>query len=93
MTSSIESASKLLFSTSICIMKFQHAVVQNQLAELIFHFKKYDFIKEEELFNIIQEEIEVAINDTKPHADTLRKVLFAFTVIVGPNKTFLNVSA
>jgi hypothetical protein len=44
-------------------------------------------------FNIIQEEIEVAINDTKPHADTLRKVLFGPTITVKANKTFLNVSA
>lgn len=80
----IEVKNKSLLADSIeeVIMKFQHAVVQNQLAELIFHFKKYEFIKEEELFNIIQEEIEVAINDTKPHADTLRKVLFGPTITV-----------
>lgn len=78
----VENKSLLVDSIEEVIMKFQHAVVQNQLAELIFHFKKYEFIKEEELFNIIQEEIEVAINDTKPHADTLRKVLFGPTITV-----------
>ena len=78
----MENKSLLADSIEEVIMKFQHAVVQNQLAELIFHFKKYDFIKEEELFNIIQEEIEVAINDTKPHADILRKVLFGPTITV-----------
>jgi len=78
----VENKSLLADSIEEVIMKFQHAVVQNQLTELIFHFKKYDFIKEEELFNIIQEEIEVAINDTKPHADTLRKVLFGPTITV-----------
>ena len=78
----VENKSLLADSIEEVIMKFQHAVIQNQLAELIFHFKKYDFIKEEELFNIIQEEIEVAINDTKPHADTLRKVLFGPTITV-----------
>lgn len=78
----VENKSLLADSIEEVIMKFQHAVVQNQLAELIFHFKKYDFIKEEELFNIIQEEIEVASNDTKPHADTLRKVLFGPTITV-----------
>ncbi len=78
----VENKSLLADSIEEVIMKFQHAVVQNQLAELIFHFKKYDFIKEEELFNIIQEEIEVAINDTKPHADTLRKVLFGPIITV-----------
>ena len=78
----VENKSLLADSIEEVIMRFQHAVVQNQLAELIFHFKKYEFIKEEELFNIIQEEIEVAINDTKPHADTLRKVLFGPTITV-----------
>lgn len=78
----VENKSLLADSIEEVIMKFQHAIVQNQLAELIFHFKKYEFIKEEELFNIIQEEIEVAINDTKPHADTLRKVLFGPTITV-----------
>ena len=78
----VENKSLLADSIEEVIMKFQHAVVQNQLAELIFHFKKYEFIKEEELFNIIQEEIEVAINDTKPPADTLRKVLFGPTITV-----------
>ena len=78
----VENKSLLADSIEEVIMKFQHAVVQNQLAELIFHFKKYEFIKEEELFNIIQEEIEVAINDSKPHADTLRKVLFGPTITV-----------
>ena len=78
----VENKSLLADSIEEVIMKFQHAIIQNQLAELIFHFKKYEFIKEEELFNIIQEEIEVAINDTKPHADTLRKVLFGPTITV-----------
>ena len=45
----MENKSLLADSIEEVIMKFQHAVVQNQLAELIFHFKKYDFIKEEEL--------------------------------------------
>ena len=78
----VENKSLLADSIEEVIMKFQHAVVQNQLAELIFHFKKYEFIKEDELFTMIQEEIEVAINDTKPHADTLRKVLFGPTITV-----------
>lgn len=45
----VENKSLLADSIEEVIMKFQHAVVQNQLAELIFHFKKYEFIKEEEL--------------------------------------------
>lgn len=78
----VQNKSLLVDSIEEVIMKFQHAVVQNQLAELIFHFKKYDFINEEELFNIIQEEIELAINNNKPHADTLRKILFGPTIKV-----------
>ena len=32
------------------IAKFQHAVIQNQLSELIHHFNQYDEVIEEELF-------------------------------------------
>ena len=35
----VENKSLLADSIEEVIMKFQHAVVQNQLAELIFHFK------------------------------------------------------
>ena len=54
------------------IAKFQHAVIQNQLAELIHHFNQYDEVIEEELFEIVREEIEMAIDNDKPHAEKLK---------------------
>lgn len=35
-----------------------------------------------ELFKIVQEEIERAISDDKPHAETLREILFGPTITV-----------
>lgn len=64
------------------IAKFQHAVIQNQLAELIHHFSKKENITEAELFHIVRKEVEVAINDHKPHAQALRDVLFGPTITV-----------
>ena len=80
----IEITNDSLIANSIeeVIAKFQHAVVQNQLAELIFHFSKYENIEEEELFDIVQTEIAHAINDNKPHATVLKKVLFGPKITV-----------
>ena len=64
------------------IAKFQHAVIQNQLAELIHHFNQYDEVIEEELFEIVREEIEMAIDNDKPHAEKLKKILFGSTITV-----------
>ncbi|MDU2311011.1 MAG: IucA/IucC family C-terminal-domain containing protein, partial [Staphylococcus epidermidis] len=64
------------------IAKFQHAVIQNQLAELIHHFNQYDEVIEEELFEIVREEIEMAIDNDKPHAEKLKKLLFGSTITV-----------
>ena len=64
------------------IAKFQHAVIQNQLAELIHHFNQYDEVIEEELFEIVREEIEMAIDNDKPHAGKLKKLLFGSTITV-----------
>ncbi|WP_436862414.1 IucA/IucC family protein [Staphylococcus caeli] len=58
------------------IAKFQHAVIQNQIAELIHHFTQYEFVTEDELFNVIREITERAIDSEKAHADILRQVLF-----------------
>jgi len=58
------------------IAKFQHAVIQNQLAELIHHFTQYECVTEDELFNVVCEIVEHAIDSEKAHAMTLRKVLF-----------------
>ena len=57
------------------IAKFQHAVIQNQLAELIHHFNQYDEVIEE-LFEIVREEIEMAIDNDKPHAEKLKKIVW-----------------
>ena len=62
------------------IAKFQHAVIQNQLSELIHHFNQYDEVIEEELFEIVREEIEMAIDNDKPHAEKLKKILFGSTI-------------
>ncbi|MEB7365992.1 IucA/IucC family protein [Staphylococcus borealis] len=64
------------------IAKFQHAVIQNQLAELIYHFSKKEIITEAELFHIVRKEVGVAINEHKPHAQALRDVLFGPTITV-----------
>ena len=64
------------------IAKFQHAVIQNQFAELIHHFGQYEQINETELFQIVSEIVNAAIDDTKPHASQLRKHLFAPTIKV-----------
>lgn len=78
----ITNSSLLADTIEEVIAKFQHAVVQNQLAELIHHFNQYNEVIEQELFDIVREEIELAIDDTKAHADTLKKVLFGSTITV-----------
>lgn len=64
------------------IAKFQHAVIQNQLAELIHHFNQYDFVNENILFKIVQQEVESAIDSNKNHAYALYQVLFGSTISV-----------
>ncbi|MCD9066937.1 siderophore synthetase [Staphylococcus pasteuri] len=64
------------------IAKFQHAVIQNQLAELIHHFNQYDFVNENILFKIVQQEVESAIDSNKNHAHALYQVLFGSTISV-----------
>ena len=49
---------------------------------MINHFNQYEDVKEEELFDIVREEIDLAIDDDKSHADILRKVLFGPTITV-----------
>lgn len=80
----IEITNQSLLADSIeeVIAKFQHAVVQNQFAELIYHFSKKENISELELFEIVQGEIERAIDDTKPHANALKRVLFGPKITV-----------
>ncbi|PTI51370.1 siderophore synthetase, partial [Staphylococcus xylosus] len=64
------------------IAKFQHAVIQNQIAELIHHFSQYEFVKASELFELVGEIVEHAIDPNKPHANKLRQVLFGETITV-----------
>nr|WP_276516926.1 IucA/IucC family protein [Staphylococcus petrasii] len=78
----VTNTSLLASSINEVVAKFQHAVVQNQLAELIHHFSKKESVSEVELFKIVQEEIERAISDDKPHAETLREILFGPTITV-----------
>ena len=37
------------------IAKFQHAVIQNQIAEFIHHFSNYEQVEEENLYNIVSD--------------------------------------
>ncbi|AGZ24919.1 MULTISPECIES: IucA/IucC family protein [Staphylococcus] len=80
----VEITNESLIADSIeaVIGKFQHAVVQNQLAELIHHFNQYDMVNEETLFKIVQQEIEAAIDANKNHAQALHRVLFGPTISV-----------
>lgn len=64
------------------IAKFQHSVIQNQFAELIHHFGQYKQVNEAELFQIVSEIVNAAIDDNKPHASELRQQLFAPTIKV-----------
>ncbi|MEW7868576.1 IucA/IucC family protein [Staphylococcus warneri] len=78
----ITNESLIADSIEAVIGKFQHAVVQNQLAELIHHFNQYDMMNEERLFKIVQQEIEAAIDANKNHAQALHRVLFGPTISV-----------
>jgi siderophore synthetase component len=69
-------------SIEAVIEKFQHAVIQNQIAELIHHFNQYDDVDEQELFKIVQSIVDDAIDDNKRHATELRKILFGDTITV-----------
>lgn len=78
----ITNESLIADSIEVVIGKFQHAVVQNQLAELIHHFNQYDTVNEQALFKIVQQEIEAAIDANKNHAQALHHVLFGPTISV-----------
>ncbi|MCI2771702.1 siderophore synthetase [Staphylococcus warneri] len=78
----ITNESLIADSIEAVIGKFQHAVVQNQLAELIHHFNQYDMVNEERLFKIVQQENEAAIDANKNHAQALHRVLFGPTISV-----------
>ena len=52
----IEVTNESLLAQSIeeVIAKFQHAVVQNQLAELIHHFNQYEDVKRRDLISFVK---------------------------------------
>ena len=47
------------------IAKFQHAVIQNQMSELIHHFTQYEDIEADELFELVREAVEQSIDPQK----------------------------
>lgn len=83
----VENDSLIADSIEEVIAKFQHAVIQNQLAELIHHFNQYDFVDEQILFDIVREKVEAAIDSDNHHAEALKKILFGPTIRV---KALLN---
>lgn len=64
------------------IAKFQHAVIQNQIAEFIHHFSNYEQVEEEKLYNIVSDIVYAAIDPNKAHAQVLKEVLFGKTITV-----------
>ncbi|MBA1353488.1 siderophore synthetase [Staphylococcus cohnii] len=64
------------------IAKFQHAVIQNQISELIHHFTQYDGIEADELFDLVREAVEQSIDSKKAHAHILRQTLFGAKINV-----------
>lgn len=79
---SITNKSLIAENIEAVIAKFQHAVIQNQIAELIYHFSRYDDVEEAELFAIVSEIVEQAIDPHKAHAHMLKQVLFGPTITV-----------
>ncbi|MDG0844578.1 siderophore synthetase [Staphylococcus equorum] len=64
------------------IEKFQHSVIQNQIAELIHHFSKYEQVDETMLFELVGNIVDEAIDPQKAHAQVLKAVLFGPTISV-----------
>ncbi|MDT3983616.1 ferric iron reductase, partial [Staphylococcus ureilyticus] len=64
------------------IAKFQHAVIQNQMSELIHHFTQYEDIEADELFELVREAVEQSIDPQKAHAQILRQTLFGSKINV-----------
>lgn len=64
------------------IGKFQHAVIQNQIAELIHHFSNYEQVEESRMYKIVGDILYEAIDPNKPHAQALKEVLFGEKITV-----------
>lgn len=71
-----------IYSASIeeVVANLQRTVIQYHLAELVHHFTQYEGITEHGLYGIVQQVIYTAIDDTRPHADILKKVFFGAKV-------------
>lgn len=78
----VENESLIAKDMEAVIAKFQHAVIQNQLGELIYHLSQYEGVTEAELFEIVQHITKQAIDPNKPHAEVLHRVLFGPTIKV-----------
>lgn len=78
----VENESLLAERMEDVIAKFQHAVIQNQMGELIYHFGKLGLVSEAELYEIIQQIVRNAIDPNKSHAQLLNDVLFGPTMHV-----------
>lgn len=64
------------------IEKFQHSVIQNQIAELIHHFSKYEQVDETTLFELVGNIVDEAIDTQKAHAQVLKAMLFGPTISI-----------
>ena len=78
----IHNTSLLAQDMTAVIAKFQHAVIQNQMAELILHFSQYEDVEEAELYAIVSRIVLQAIDAHKPHAQKLKEVLFGASITV-----------
>ncbi|EKU45843.1 IucA/IucC family protein [Staphylococcus massiliensis] len=81
---SIEITNTSLLSEDIegVVHKFQHAVIQNQLGELIHHFSQYDDVNEQALFDIVRDVVEQSIDFDQQHAQALSDILFGDVITV-----------
>ncbi|MDN6656946.1 MAG: siderophore synthetase, partial [Staphylococcus simulans] len=78
----VENESLIAEDIEAVIAKFQHAVIQNQMGELIYHLSQHEDVTEQELFTIVQEITRHAIDPNKPHATVLNQILFGTTITV-----------
>ncbi|OIS56662.1 IucA/IucC family protein [Staphylococcus equorum] len=78
----ITNSSLIAENIEAVIGKFQHSVIQNQIAELIHYFSKYEEVDERALFKLVGNIVDEAIDSQKAHAQVLKAVLFGPTISV-----------
>lgn len=78
----ITNTSLIAENIEVVIAKFQHSVIQNQIAELIHHFNQYEQVEEKTLFSLVSDIVNEAIDPEKNHAKVLKEVLFGPTISV-----------